>query len=129
LPRPSTNNPPLYSVTCDKPLAHKVLLPLAINKLVVTSVENPHNLRKMISTISQAQAKDVVDSLLKVVEAVVVSNLSINNKWVTLQQTHSLGTRRIKGVAVVWPPPSKAQVDKSLNSQTTRPIKLHAAPL
>lgn len=35
-------------VTCDKPLAHKVLLLLAISKPVVTTVGNPHNLHKMI---------------------------------------------------------------------------------
>jgi hypothetical protein len=34
-------------VTCDKPLAHKVLLHLATSK-PVTFVENPRNLRKMI---------------------------------------------------------------------------------
>jgi hypothetical protein len=35
-------------VTCDKPLAHKALLHLAISKLEVTFAENPHNLHKMM---------------------------------------------------------------------------------
>jgi hypothetical protein len=75
------------------------------------------------------RARDVVDSLLKAVEAVEASNLSISNQWATLQQIRSLGTHRIKAVAVVWHLPSKAKVDQCLNSQTIRPIKLHAVPL
>jgi hypothetical protein len=35
-------------VTCDKPLAHKVLSLLAISKPVVTSGETPHTLHKTI---------------------------------------------------------------------------------
>jgi hypothetical protein len=71
----------------------------------------------------------VVDFLLKAVVGVEASNLSINNQWVTLLQTHSLGTRRIKAAAVAWHLPSKAKVDQCLHFQIARPIKLHAVPL
>lgn len=71
-----------------------------------------------------------MDSLLKAVEVVVTSSLSsTHSKWATLPQTLSLGTRRIKVVAVVWLLPFKARADKCLNSPIIRPIKLHAALL